>query len=355
MGSLDYITALSHEFGSAVYVHGGGGNTSFKEGRTLWVKPSGTTLADIKACDFIALDRSRLAELYTVTPPSDAAARELLVKEMMAQAVLPGGSGRASVEAPLHDSLAARYVVHTHPALVNGMTCGNSGKAACASLFPQALWMNYVDPGYTLCMAVRKAIQRYKADSGREPAVIVLKNHGVFVAADEPDEIRRLYSDLLTALQRHYADCGISCKLPVGPEPDPANAAAAGEAIRQAFGDPRICVAASGSFALPQGPVSPDHIVYAKSYYLTEKPTTEAIEAFVRRYGYRPHVAAFDSMVLGIGQTQKMAALALTLAMDAALVSQLAEAFGTMDYMTEAARRFIENWEVESYRSQQVK
>ena len=43
------------------------------------------------------------------------------------------------------------------------------------------------------------------------------------------------------------------------------------------------------------------------------------------------------------------------LAQDGALVMQLAEAFGGINYMTDEQREFIENWEVESYRAQQVK
>ncbi len=354
MDLLDQITELSHEFGSTAYVRGGGGNTSAKDDSTLWVKPSGTTLAGLKSSDFVAMDRSKLGRLYDVTPPQETAAREALVKEMTQQAVLPQGPGRASVEAPLHDSLAARYVVHTHPALVNGMTCGKNGKSAGQKCFPQSLWIDYVDPGYTLCMEVRKAIQRYAKDFGREPSLIFLKNHGLFVAANEADEIRKLYSAVLTTLQRHYQRRGIRCELTVGAEPDAADVAAAKENVRQAFGDPDICVAASGPFALAQGPVSPDHIVYAKSYYMTEQPTAETVRAFRAKHGYRPHIAAFGPVVLGIGPTQKKAALALELAQDAALVRQLAEAFGGIDYMSDTARAFIENWEVESYRSQQV-
>jgi ribulose-5-phosphate 4-epimerase/fuculose-1-phosphate aldolase len=41
------ITELSHQFGTSDYVKGGGGNTSVKDETTIWVKPSGTTLAEI--------------------------------------------------------------------------------------------------------------------------------------------------------------------------------------------------------------------------------------------------------------------------------------------------------------------
>lgn len=354
MELLDRITELSHEFGTLDYVLAGGGNTSVKTDTTLWVKPSGTTLATLKPSDFVAIDRSKLGKLYAMTPPSGASARETLVKEMMEQAVLPETPGRASVEAPLHDSLTARYVVHTHPALVNGMTCGKDGRLACQTLFPQALWLDYIDPGYTLCMEVRRQIQHYKASNGGEPSLIFLKNHGVFIAADEPDAIRRLYKEVMTTLGQFYAERKVSCQLVVGPLPEAEIAASAKDKIRRAASEPNLCLSLGGAFALPTGPVTPDHIVYAKSYYLTEEPTAAVIERFRKKHHYLPHIIAFDQMVFGVGPTQKKAELALELAMDGALVIQLAAAFGGIDYMTDRAREFIENWEVESYRSKQV-
>jgi hypothetical protein len=42
------------------------------------------------------------------------------------------------------------------------------------------------------------------------------------------------------------------------------------------------------------------------------------------------------------------------MAQDGALIKQLAQAFGGVEYMTERARLFIENWEVESYHSKQI-
>jgi rhamnose utilization protein RhaD (predicted bifunctional aldolase and dehydrogenase) len=351
---LDRITELSHEFGVAAYVRGGGGNTSVKTESTLWVKPSGTTLATIKSSDFVAIDRSRLARLYAITPPSGTSAREAIVKEIMEQAVLPTTPGRASVEAPLHDSLMARYVVHTHPAVVNGMTCGKNGRSACQSLFGQALWLDYIDPGYTLCMEVRRQIQQYKASKGHEPSLIFLKNHGVFVAGDTPEAIRTLYAEVINTLERHYKKTGVSCEIKGGPLPDAGTVEAAKETIRLAFSEPNLCVSVGVAVKLPTGPVTPDHIVYAKSYYMTEKPTPEAVAQFKEKHHYSPHIITFDNMVFGVGSTPKKADLALELAIDAALVRQMAEAFGGLDYMTDRAREFIENWEVESYRSNQV-
>jgi rhamnose utilization protein RhaD (predicted bifunctional aldolase and dehydrogenase) len=57
MQALDTIVQLSHEFGTSAYVKGGGGNTSAKDDSTLWVKPSGTTLAGMTRESFVAMNR----------------------------------------------------------------------------------------------------------------------------------------------------------------------------------------------------------------------------------------------------------------------------------------------------------
>ena len=225
MDILTTITELSHAFGTPEYVKAGGGNTSCKTADTLWVKPSGTTLAGLKPETFVAMDRAALARLYSASAPAEATAREELVKNMMAAAVKPETPGRASVEAPLHDSITARYVVHTHPAAVNGLTCAVGGRAAAARLFPDALWVPYIDPGYTLCMAVREAIQLYKAEKGVEPSLMFLENHGVFVAGDTEDDICATYARVMDTLKKQYCEMGISAEVAVGAMPSEAQVA----------------------------------------------------------------------------------------------------------------------------------
>ena len=58
----------------------------------------------------------------------------------------------------------------------------------------------------------------------------------------------------------------------------------------------------------------------------------------------------FDAMAASSAALAASGTVALELALDGAQVMQLAAAFGGIDYMTDRAREFIENWEVESYR-----
>ena len=69
MQDLKTIVELSHEFGTPEYVKGGGGNTSYKDESTLWVKPSGTTLAGLQEDTFVPLHRATVNGLYEVETP----------------------------------------------------------------------------------------------------------------------------------------------------------------------------------------------------------------------------------------------------------------------------------------------
>ena len=354
MTGLEQIVELSHKFGVEDYVRGGGGNTSFKDKHTVWVKPSGTTLVSITAKAFVAMDRAKLNKLNDVTPPTDPSEREALVKEYMLNAKLDPNSGRPSVEAPLHNSLNRAFVVHIHPAAINGMTCAVNGVKVAKELFPEALWIDYIDPGYTLCMKVREENENYKAKYGKEPSVIFLDNHGVFISADTPQGIDELYSNIISVLAKQYESADISTELSIGPLPDKDKQDSAIAFIKKNYCADGISIAVSGGFKVPQGPISPDHIVYAKSYIFSGTPDKQALADFKQKHGYLPFVIAWDNMVFGIGATENKASLALEFARDGALITQLAEAFGGIDYLSDSSREFIENWEVESYISKQL-
>jgi rhamnose utilization protein RhaD (predicted bifunctional aldolase and dehydrogenase) len=354
MNPLETIVSLSHEFGTADYVKGGGGNTSCKSADTLWVKPSGTTLSGLAAETFVRMSRAKLGGLYGLAVPAESAAREALVKDVMAAAVLPGQGGRPSVEAPLHDVLSGTFVVHTHPALVNGMTCAARGAEVCARLFPAALWVPYIDPGYTLCMDVRRRVLEYAAQHGRQPAVLVLENHGIFVTGSTAPEIRETYGRVMDALRNEYRTAGVQTALAQGAAAPADRVEAVGSRLRELLGAEAAVVAYGGAFSAATGPISPDHIVYSKAFPYTGALTGEGIAAFRKRHGYTPLVYVLPEGVFAIGVSQKKADLALELAKDGALILQVAEAFGGVRYMSDRARLFIENWEVESYRQKQM-
>jgi len=352
--SQTIISSLSRHYGAdARFVLAGGGNTSCKDAETLYVKPSGISLANITEKDFVAMSRQKLREIFNFTPPTDTAAREAAVKEMMAASVAPGSTGRPSVEAPLHELIKYTYVVHLHPALVNGMTCGHDGKKHCAKLFPDALWVDYVDPGFTLARQVGEDLAKHEKLTGRQPHIIFLQNHGVFVGADTEREIHAIYSQIMDTLTAHYKKAGVSIELSsAGPENSVVQDIA--PRLRSLLGNDsqRAVVVCAGLFSEARGPLTPDHIVYAKSYALSSlSPDASAIGAFEAEKGYRPLVLSVPGKaVFCAGANLKDARNTAALARDAGLVQQLTAAFGGPEYLDDRQRGFIENWEVESYR-----
>lgn len=337
MNLLTILAELSHDFGSCRYVRGGGGNTSVKDAETLWIKPSGAALASVNPSFFIALDRKKLAGIYTLQPPADDAKSEALVRQVMLSAVRPGSSGIPSIESPTHNIFKARYIVHTHPALVNGMTCSVGGAKICRRLFPDALWLEYAEPGYALCMSIRKEIKNYLASHDTEPSIVFLQNHGLIVAADLPEQIRAISKIVFERLAREYDKAGVSTQLEIGAKPSKDKTESAESLIRSSFkGIEPLFIKSSGPFSLVDGPVSLEHLVYTGAYYLTERPTKNAVTEFRACRGYPIRIIAWDNGVFGVGVSEKSAALALESAQDASLIKQLAQAFGGIRYMTDA-------------------
>ncbi len=347
---LEQLTALSHEFGQTDYVFGGGGNSSAKNADTLWIKPSGTSLADMTPEKFVAIDREKLSALYRLTPPADSAARESVVKDMMMASRRPGSEARPSVETPLHDLIEAVFVIHTHPSLVNGLTCSQDAKAAAARLFPDALWVPYIDPGFTLSIDVRDRLAAYKRQHGKQPTIILLQNHGIFIAGDTPEAVRSTYRQVMDALKAEYQAAGIACSLPGMPPPSPDSSRKV-EQLKSLL--EAGAVAGGCPMTVAEGPLTPDHMVYAKAFPYSGDWSAAGVAGYRKQYGYAPRIINSPAGVYTVGKDAKAAGLALDAVLDGALIRQLAAAFGGVRYLDDRARQFIENWEVESYREKQ--
>ncbi|MCF6176683.1 MAG: SDR family NAD(P)-dependent oxidoreductase [Victivallaceae bacterium] len=351
--SLEKITAISNLYGAdGHFVLAGGGNTSYKTDSILYVKPSGVTLANISEAGFVKLERDEVRKVFAVDCNLSADVREATVKKIMANAVCLDSSGRPSVEAPLHEIIPTKYVVHLHPAAVNGMSCGVNGSELCAKLFPDALWVEYIDPGFTLAKKVADEIADYKNSNGSEPRVIFLQNHGVFVGGDSADEIDAVYSSIMAKLDDHYESVECATELITG-ELDREFALENAPVLRSLLGDESpVAITVQPPFAVAGGALTPDHIVYVKSFVLiTDEISPAVIEDFTTTHGYKPKVVSVPGKaVFCAGATIKDATTVAQLAHDAALVQQLTAACGGFSYMSDASREFIENWEVESYR-----
>jgi len=361
MKEIEKLVAVSRKYGAdSRFVIAGGGNTSYKDDRHLWVKASGHALATIDEDGFAVLDRSRLAPMGTRLYSTDVNEREAQVKEDLAQANLTRDR-RPSVETSLHDCMEYAYVVHLHPTLVNALMCSRKAQECCRELFPEALYIEYTDPGYTLFKKVYDRLQECKKTAGRQPQVIFLQNHGVFVGADTTEEIDAIYAGMMEKLEACVK------ALPEGESPVCDCVMEVIPAVRQVLSRGgrglktlRITSNALTDWALEHAdavktPFTPDIIVYCKSEYPVLEADAgkaeELIEAFVARRGYTPKVLLMKGIgLVAIGDHAKNADIITEVFLDAVKVAYYAQSFGGEHGMEPAWIDFIDNWEVENYR-----
>ena len=383
MKQIEDLIAISRKFGQdSRFVIAGGGNTSYKDENRLWVKASGHALATITEDGFAVLDRALLNEMGEKAYNEDTAIREEQVKNDLSVACITKDR-RPSVETSLHNCMGFAFVVHLHPTLVNGLMCSVNAESACKEIFPDALYIEYTDPGYTLFKKVYDRIKAYKAERGREPQVIFLQNHGIFVGGNTTAEIEGIYSEVLGKLEAKVA------ALPEGDTAVSETVTDVVPAIRQMLsrsgrgfktlkvtknalvdffidgcsvtstGSATDCPGKSGFDKIAK-PFTPDIIVYCKSSYIfieaesdeeILKQAEEEIEAFVSGKGYTPKVLLIKGIgLIAVGDSSRNAQIITDVFTDAMKVAFYAQSFGGEHPMERAWIDFIDNWEVENYR-----
>ena len=371
--SIEALADISRYYGSNVdYVIAGGGNTSFKDDDTLYIKGSGTALADAVPETFVRMDRKALAGIWTKTYPAGSDEREKAVLADLMAARKPGeGHKRPSVETMLHDVLPFAFVVHLHPALVNGLTCSQKGETALNEIFPEAIWIPSINPGYILSLEVKKALKAYEEKHGRPVEQIYLQNHGVFVGADTVEKIKEIYNEIMTRLEgriKRQPDFGEdSLKSFSGASLETLTSAFAelannGSAVFLRNREIAHLVESRESFTPVSSAFTPDHIVYAGSDPLfidsvdetaiQKEALAKAWDNHIAKTGRPPKIAAVQGIgVFGVAANEKAANLALELFRDTVKVAVYTESFGGPLFMSQDKIDFINNWEVEAFRS----
>lgn len=361
---LDALVRFSNYYGSnPELVLAGGGNTSAKDKKCMYVKGSGTSLATIKAEQFVKIDLEKLALIFEKAYPQSDAEREALVLEDLMASRAPGEEGkRPSVETTLHALFEQTYVLHLHPALVNGLTCSNGGEKLARQLFDFGfIWIDACKPGYILAKLCADGMAAYKKEKGAPADIIFLQNHGVFIADDTVDGLSKKLEHILGLLndQLSRLPCNaVSAEnIQLG---ERLKALCAGEVCEYITSADAVKFSGSAESAAPLlKPFTPDHIVYCKAYPLfsaQDEALEEKISAYKESYGFAPRIIIVEGEgIFCIGENEKQAKTAKLLFEDAIKVAVYSEAFGGALHMTEELTDFIVNWEVESYRSSQSK
>lgn len=166
---FDAFRALSARLGqNPLRVQGAGGNTSLKDGSAMWIKASGTELAQAQAAEiFVAVDRAA-AQAEAQGQAGDGSCKATVLDRSCTL--------RPSIETTFHAALDWPVVAHTHSIATLAHAVSPAGLDAAREKLAGLpfVCVPYAKPGLPL---TREIMARIDART----QVIVLGNHGLVV------------------------------------------------------------------------------------------------------------------------------------------------------------------------------
>ena len=330
------LRAVSARFGAdPLLVQGPGGNTSVKAGDVMWIKASGTLLADAEARDiFVAVD----------LPPLRAAVEgdDPLADQPAHFALAPDGL-RPSIETCLHAVFPHRVVLHVHCVNTIAVALAKDARERLAEKLDRFGWafVDYVKPGARLAAKVRAA-------RAADTDVVVLGNHGLIVGGDTVEAAAKLVAAVAASLHATPAPAAapdfrrLAELAETGYAPAPV-----GHSLHDVALSPNRLALATG------GSLYPDHVVFCGP----GATVADAPGAAARRRAFAGGTPAIPGtppflLVSGVGALLRDDASEGARAMARCLGDVLARVAedAIPRYLTDDEVRELTNWDAEKYR-----
>ena len=209
----DLIDISQYAGSRADYTQGGGGNTSVKndDKGLMLIKASGYRLKDItENTAFVAVDKNKISDYYNSVDLSVEKDYEKESAEISKNSVIELKGVpllRPSVEVGFH-AILKKYVIHTHSVYANILTCSLEGENVAAKIFNGKdfgfIFLPYINPGFELTLAMKKAIDEYVKSNGKYPEVIFMKNHGLVVNSDDIERVKSLNETVNETIRNYF-------------------------------------------------------------------------------------------------------------------------------------------------------
>lgn len=239
------VRAFSAALGAdPMLVQGAGGNVSWKSGKALWIKASGTWLADAVCSDiFVPVDLEGLT-------------RALQAGDFEAKPSVLGSSQlRPSIETLLHGLMPHRVVVHVHAIDVLARLVRSDARDLLMSMeLPDVVsaFVPYRKPGAELAQEVAHCLSAVPAAN-----VMYLGSHGLVVGGDCVSQVQQRLESVLAACRSQ--GLAVSARSVDAPalSPDLAQKWSAIDGVQELARSERLLERVKSSWAL-----YPDHVVF---------------------------------------------------------------------------------------------
>jgi rhamnose utilization protein RhaD (predicted bifunctional aldolase and dehydrogenase) len=320
------------------YVQGGGGNTSVKfDDRIMAIKASGYTLAEVTAeKGYVLVDYQKIKQYYNSVDVKEQKDYEKESLEINLKSVLPlegMEQMRPSVEVGFH-SFLDKCVIHTHSVYANVLCCSSEGREIAQEIFKGSglkyLYISYIDPGFSLTLAVRQALQAFKIQYGSVPEVIFLENHGMIVHSDHEKAAMEM-NDLVNNRIREYFNLG---NFPSPEIKKTQNSYLNDSDYLKKF----IIKYNAGEAYFNRLKLYPDQLVYIGNK-MGDRIKINSKTGDINYFTGEKEAQAIEETLLGV----------------AYVIDSVQNAGLTLKQMDENGAAFINNWESEKYRSQLIK
>jgi len=210
--SLKELEKISQAVGNSTdFVQGGGGNTSVKlDEERMAVKASGYSLKQITPAEgFVVVNYRNIKDFYNhVDLASGADYEKEGIDFIMNNLIDMEGIKklRPSVEAGFH-SLLKKFVIHTHSVYANILCCSKEGQKLVGKIFAgrpcACLWIPYVNPGFSLTLKIKNAIEESIKKGGAYPQVLFMENHGLIVHSEDWEDCIALHSEVNDRIKKY--------------------------------------------------------------------------------------------------------------------------------------------------------
>jgi len=184
-------------------IQGGGGNLSVKINENeMIIKASGFSFSELKEKNgVVSVDYAKIRKFFDETHNGNL---EDEYDAHVKNCIIGNTDKKPSIEAGMHVFLG-KSILHTHPVMSNVLTCMKDGKLIAEELFSDLtlLWIDYVNPGYSLAKTVKERAVEYTKTNGIVPEVIFLKNHGLIVICENLGECLDKTLDINDRIERY--------------------------------------------------------------------------------------------------------------------------------------------------------